>query len=148
MQIKIPPHPPGEWIFRGIPSDGIILWSSVSSRDRSRLIRSQTIIWSPPEQKSARFFDRTPLRRGQILASYPLSRYELRGKGKFLYAIIFMTSLPVNAILVPVFRMFINLGLQDNLLSIALFMAATNMPYGIWMTKNFMDAVLLRKLPE
>ena len=76
-----------------------------------------------------------------LLASYPLSRYELRGKGKFLYAIIFMTSLPVNAILVPVFRMFINLGLQDNLLSIALFMAATNMPYGIWMTKNFMDAV-------
>ena len=76
-----------------------------------------------------------------LLASYPLSRYELRGKGKFLYAIIFMTSLPVNAILVPVFRMFIKLGLQDNLLSIALFMAATNMPYGIWMTKNFMDAV-------
>ena len=37
-----------------------------------------------------------------LLASYPLSRYELRGKGKFLYAIIFMTSLPVNAILVPV----------------------------------------------
>lgn len=76
-----------------------------------------------------------------LLAAYPLSRYELRGKGKFLYVIIFMTSLPVNAILVPVFRMFINLGLQDNLVSIALFMAATNMPYGIWMTKNFMDAV-------
>lgn len=76
-----------------------------------------------------------------LLAAYPLSRYILRGKAKFLYIIVFMTSLPVNAILVPVFRMFINLGLQNNLVSIALFMAATNIPYGIWMSKNFMDSV-------
>ena len=76
-----------------------------------------------------------------LLASYPLSRYELRGKGKFLYIILFMTSLPVNAILVPVFKMFVSLHMQNKLISIALFMAATNLPYGIWMTKNFMDSV-------
>ena len=34
-----------------------------------------------------------------LLASYPLSRYELRGKVKFMYVILFMTSLPINAIL-------------------------------------------------
>lgn len=76
-----------------------------------------------------------------LLASYPLSRYKLRGKAKILYVILFMTSLPINAILVPVFKLFITFNLQDNLLSIALFMAATNLPYGIWMTKNFMDSV-------
>lgn len=76
-----------------------------------------------------------------MLAAYPLSRYKLRGKAKFLYIILFMTSLPINAILVPVFKMFITFNMQDNLVSIALFMAATNLPYGIWMTKNFMDSV-------
>ena len=60
-----------------------------------------------------------------MLAAYPLSRYKLRGKAKFLYIILFMTSLPINAILVPVFKMFITLNMQDNLVSIALFMAAT-----------------------
>lgn len=76
-----------------------------------------------------------------LLASYPLSRYKLRGKAKFLYIILFMTSLPINAILVPVFKLFVNFNIQDNLFFISLFMAATNLPYGIWMTKNFMDAV-------
>lgn len=76
-----------------------------------------------------------------MLAAYPLSRYKLRGKTKFLYIILFMTSLPINAILVPVFKMFITFNMQDSLVSISLFMAATNLPYGIWMTKNFMDSV-------
>ncbi len=76
-----------------------------------------------------------------LLASYPLSRYKLRGKAKFMYAILFMTSLPINAILVPVFKLFVNFGIQDQIISIVLFMTATNLPYAIWMTKNFMDSV-------
>lgn len=76
-----------------------------------------------------------------LLASYPLSRYRLRGKAKFMYAILFMTSLPINAILVPVFKLFVNFGIQDNIFSLILFMTATNLPYAIWMTKNFMDSV-------
>ena len=76
-----------------------------------------------------------------LLASYPLSRYKLRGKSQFMYVILFMTSLPINAILVPVFKLFVNFGIQDSIFSIILFMAATNLPYAIWMTKNFMDSV-------
>lgn len=76
-----------------------------------------------------------------LLASYPLSRYKLRGKAKFMYVILFMTSLPINAILVPVFKLFVNFGIQDSNMSIILFLSATNLPYAIWMTKNFMDSV-------
>lgn len=76
-----------------------------------------------------------------LLASYPLSRYKLRGKEKFMYVILFMTSLPINAILVPVFKLFVNFGIQDNMVAIILFLSATNLPYAIWMTKNFMDSV-------
>lgn len=76
-----------------------------------------------------------------FLAAYPLSRYALKGKRYFMYVILFMTSLPINAILVPVFKLFVSFGLYDKVVSVALFMAATNMPYGIWMMKNFMDSV-------
>ena len=76
-----------------------------------------------------------------LLASYPLSRYKLRGKQQFMYVILFMTSLPINAILVPVFKLFVNFGIQDSIISIILFLSATNLPYAIWMTKNFMDSV-------
>lgn len=76
-----------------------------------------------------------------FLAAYPLSRYRLGWKKRFLYVIVFMTALPLNAILVPVFKLFVNLGIHNSLVSTSLFMAAANLPYGIWMMKNFMDAV-------
>ncbi len=76
-----------------------------------------------------------------FLAAYPLSRYDLRGKQRFMYVILFMTALPVNAVLVPVFKLFLNFGIQDSPLFVGLFMAAVNLPYGVWMMKNFMDAV-------
>lgn len=66
-----------------------------------------------------------------LLAAYPLSRYKLRGKTKILYTILFATSLPINAILVPIFKLFVSFNLQDNLFFIALFMATTHLPYGI-----------------
>ncbi|MHC1692329.1 MAG: carbohydrate ABC transporter permease [Sphaerochaetaceae bacterium] len=76
-----------------------------------------------------------------FLAAYPLSRYRLSWKKRFLYIIIFMTALPLNAILVPVFKLFLTFNIQNSLISTSLFMAAANLPYGIWMMKNFMDAV-------
>lgn len=76
-----------------------------------------------------------------ILAAYPLSRYHMSWKQKFLYIIIFMTALPVNAVTIPVYRLFVSWNVNDNLVSTGLFMAATKLPYGIWMMKNFMDSV-------
>lgn len=76
-----------------------------------------------------------------FLAAYPLSRFRLSWKRRFLYTIVFMTALPLNAIMVPVFKLFVSCGIQNSLVSSSLFMAAANLPYGIWMMKNFMDAV-------
>ena len=43
--------------------------------------------------------------------------------------------------MVPVYKIFVTMGLYDNIVGIILFMAASSMPYAIWMMKNFMDAV-------
>ncbi|MBP3887958.1 MAG: carbohydrate ABC transporter permease [Cellulosilyticum sp.] len=75
------------------------------------------------------------------LAAYPLSRYELKYKNIFMYTILFMTALPITAVMVPVYQLFLNIGLYDNIFGLILFMTASAMPYGIWLMKNFMDNV-------
>ena len=79
------------------------------------------------------------------LASYPLSRYELRYKKSFMYTILFMSCLPMTALMIPAYKLFVQLHLMDNILGVVLFMAATQLPYNMWMMKNFMDQVALEE---
>jgi multiple sugar transport system permease protein len=74
-------------------------------------------------------------------AAYPLSRYRSRFGRIFLYTILFSTGLPITAVMVPVYTMYSQLELTDSVPALVLFMAASSLPFGIWMMKNFMDAV-------
>ncbi|MBO0909892.1 MULTISPECIES: carbohydrate ABC transporter permease [Arthrobacter] len=76
-----------------------------------------------------------------VLAAYPLSRYQMRFKRPFMYTVLFGTCLPITAIMVPVYSLFVQLNLLDSLGGTILFMGATFLPIAIWMTKNFMDSV-------
>jgi len=75
------------------------------------------------------------------LAAYPLSRYSLRYGNHFLYTVLFLSALPVTAIMIPVYTMFVRLRLVDNFLGCVLFLAASSLPFAIWMMKNFMDGI-------
>lgn len=76
-----------------------------------------------------------------LLAAYPLSRYQMKYKKPFMLTILFMTSLPITAVMVPVYQLFLSLKLYNNIFGVILFYVASAMPYGIWMLKNFMDSV-------
>lgn len=76
-----------------------------------------------------------------LLAAYPLSRYQMKYKKPFMLTILFMTSLPITAVMVPVYQLFLSLKLYNNIFGVILFYVASSMPYGIWMLKNFMDSV-------
>lgn len=76
-----------------------------------------------------------------ILAAYPLSRYKATYKKPFLYTILFLTSLPMTAVIVPVFQMFLILKFEDNLIAVMFFLIGSSLPYAVWMMKNFMDSV-------
>lgn len=76
-----------------------------------------------------------------VLAAYPLSRYRLRFQKSFMYAILFGTGLPITAMMVPVYALFVSMKLLDSVWGVILFMAATSLPMAIWMLKNFMDSV-------
>lgn len=75
------------------------------------------------------------------LAAYPLSRYHLRFGRSFLLTILFATGLPITAIMVPVYSLYARFNLVDSEPATVLFMTASSLPFGIWMTKNFMDGV-------
>jgi multiple sugar transport system permease protein len=75
------------------------------------------------------------------LAAYPLSRFRSRFNRPFLLTILFATSLPITAIMVPVYALFVRVDLIDTVQGTILFFAASQLPFAIWLMKNFMDGV-------
>ncbi|MYS91915.1 MULTISPECIES: carbohydrate ABC transporter permease [Streptomyces] len=75
------------------------------------------------------------------LAAYPLSRFSSRFNRPFLLTILFATSLPITAIMVPVYALFVQVDLIDTMGGTIFFFAASQLPYAIWLMKNFMDGV-------
>ena len=75
------------------------------------------------------------------LAAYPLSRYRSRLNRPFLLTILFATSLPITAIMVPVYALFVQVDLIDTMQGTIFFFAASQLPFAIWLMKNFMDGV-------
>jgi len=76
-----------------------------------------------------------------FLCAYPLSRYKLGFKGPFLYGLLFLTGLPITALMIPTYMIFFSLGWLDSIPMTTLFLTATSLPYNIWMMKSFLDAL-------
>lgn len=76
-----------------------------------------------------------------LFAAYPLSRYDFRAATKISMSMLFLSSLPGTALIVPVYKMFMWMKLVNKPIGLILFMAAGGLPYSIWMMKNFLDSV-------
>ena len=76
-----------------------------------------------------------------LLSAYPLSRMHIPFKRPFMLVILFASGLPVSMLVVPVYQMYVYLGWLDSLYTTALFLAASSLPFAIWLMKNFIDAV-------
>jgi multiple sugar transport system permease protein len=76
-----------------------------------------------------------------VFAAYPLSRMHIPFKRAFMLAILFASGLPVSMLIVPVYQMYVYFGWLDSLYTTALFLAASSLPFAIWLMKNFIDAV-------
>ncbi|MEU3371209.1 carbohydrate ABC transporter permease [Streptomyces sp. NPDC006660] len=75
------------------------------------------------------------------LAAYPLSRHRSRVTRPYLLAILFTTCLPITAVMIPVYALFVRVDLIDTVYGTALFLATAQLPFAIWLMKNFMDSV-------
>lgn len=75
------------------------------------------------------------------LAAYPLSRNRSRLTRPYLLTILFTTCLPITAVMVPVYALFVRVNLVDTMYGTALFLATSQLPFAIWLMKNFLDGV-------
>jgi multiple sugar transport system permease protein len=75
------------------------------------------------------------------LAAYPLSRFSFRGRVGFLLTVLFVTGVPVTALIVPLYQFFQGFGWLDQMLPVTLLMAAFATPISIWLTKTFLDNI-------
>jgi len=75
------------------------------------------------------------------LAAYPLSRYQFPFKSYLMYSILFASSLPVLALVTPLYAMYASLNLVDTLQGVILFFVASALPFCIWLMKNFFDSI-------
>jgi multiple sugar transport system permease protein len=76
-----------------------------------------------------------------VLAAYPLSRFNSRTQQYFVYVLVFMTGLPIIAIMIPTYDYFVTLNLINSRFWTVCFMTATSLPFATWIARSFIDAV-------
>jgi multiple sugar transport system permease protein len=76
-----------------------------------------------------------------LFAAYALSRRHLPFKNTLMLVILFLSGLPVAMLLVPTYQIFVKIHLINSLFYTSLFIAATSLPFAIWLLKNFVDQV-------
>jgi multiple sugar transport system permease protein len=76
-----------------------------------------------------------------LFASYALSRRHIPFKRTLMLLILFMSGLPVTMLLVPVYQMFVQLNWINSMFWTSMFIAASSLPFTIWLLKNFIDQV-------
>jgi multiple sugar transport system permease protein len=76
-----------------------------------------------------------------VLAAYPLSRFRSRAQMWFVYVLVFLTGLPIIAIIIPTYDFFVAANFIDSKFWTVWFMTATSLPFGTWIARSFIDAV-------
>ncbi len=76
-----------------------------------------------------------------VTAAYPLSRRHVPGKRVLMLGVLFASGLPVTMMLVPIYEMYSQLDWLNSRLTTSLFLAATALPFAIWLLKNYIDAI-------
>jgi len=129
--------------FNGDPSQGVkIVWPEPFSLGNFRAVMNEETTYRPLLNGALLCIGGTLVTMVcATLAAYPLSRYRSRLKRPFMLTILFSTGLPITAIMVPVYGLFVQLALDDSMLATTIFMATSALPISIWLTKNFMDGV-------
>jgi multiple sugar transport system permease protein len=74
-------------------------------------------------------------------AAYVLSRERFRDRERLLGLLLVVQMLSPVALLVPIYRMVEGLGLVDTRTGLVLVYAAMQVPFTVWVLKNFFDAV-------
>ena len=76
-----------------------------------------------------------------VLAAYPLSRFRFKGRIGYLLGVLFVTGVPVVALIVPLYEFFKEFDWLNQIVPVMFLMAAFATPISIWLVKTFLDSI-------
>lgn len=76
-----------------------------------------------------------------VSGAYGLSRFRYRGKGALALVILTTQMMPPLVLIIPIYTIFIQLGLTDTLFGLMLGNFAFSLPVVIWMMKSIFDSI-------
>jgi arabinogalactan oligomer/maltooligosaccharide transport system permease protein len=76
-----------------------------------------------------------------ISAAYAYSRMRFRGRTPTLWAMVLLQGVPATATIIPLYILFVNLGLIDTYWGLIIAYTASTLPFSIWMMKSFFDTI-------
>ena len=76
-----------------------------------------------------------------LLAAYAFSRYDIPGKGDWLFFILSTRMLPAVVVTIPIFLMYRALGLYDTHIGMILLYTVFNLSFSVWLLKGFIDEI-------
>lgn len=74
-------------------------------------------------------------------AAYAMSRWKFIGKQGLLLLFLVTQMFPAMLLIVPLYILFAQLNLLDNIFGLVIAYATTAVPFSVWMLKNFFDTV-------
>jgi multiple sugar transport system permease protein len=75
------------------------------------------------------------------MAGYVLSRFHFRAKNDFMLLILPTRMIPPIVIVIPIFLLHVNIGLQDTFLGLLLVFANINLAFSVWIMKGYFDSI-------
>jgi len=72
---------------------------------------------------------------------YGLTRYRLFGGRLFSYMILFTYMLPGILLVIPLFTLWVQLGMSDSLVALSLTYVSFTLPFALWMMRSYIGTV-------
>jgi arabinogalactan oligomer / maltooligosaccharide transport system permease protein len=76
-----------------------------------------------------------------VSAAYAYSRMRFAGRKPTLWAMILLQGIPATATIIPLYILFVNLGLLDTYHGLIIAYTASTLPFSIWMLKSYFDTL-------
>ena len=76
-----------------------------------------------------------------ILCAYPMSRLRFKGSAAFRNVLLFTMAIPVFATIIPLYRMYANMNLLDNLVALIMVYITSFLPLSVWLLISYFDTL-------
>jgi multiple sugar transport system permease protein len=72
-----------------------------------------------------------------LLMAYSLTRFKIRGASLIVYSMLYAYMFPAILLAIPLYTMFVRMGMDDTLLSLVICHCTFTVPLGIWLLLGF-----------